>query len=76
MYLTQLANTWIIANPICSNTLLCISKVSQLEGNIKTIHIYKKLNKSISVEIEIILGNAHKVWISYKDWKSYLVKKY
>ena len=67
--LAQLAIAWVIANPDCSTTILGASKVSQLEETVKAVEIYKKLDKDILKEIEVILGNVPKGEIDYRDWQ-------
>ena len=52
--LTQLAISWIIANPDISCCILAGSKASQFEETLKAVEFYKKLDKEILKEIEEI----------------------
>ena len=54
--------------PDCSTTILGASRVSHLEENVKSVEIYKKLDKEIFTEIKKILGNVPKSEIDYRDW--------
>ena len=67
--LTQLAISWIIANPDISCCILAGSKASQFEETLKAVDFYKKLDKEILTEIEKILQNAPEGEIDFRDWK-------
>ena len=67
--MAQLCLAWVISNPDCSTTILGASRLSQLEENIKSVELYKKLDKDTLIEIEKILGNVPKGEIDYRDWK-------
>ena len=67
--LTQLAISWIIANPDISCCILAGSKASQFEETLKAVEFYKKLDKEILKEIEEILQNAPEGEIDFRDWK-------
>ena len=67
--LTQLAISWIIANPDISCCILAGSKASQFEETLKAVEFYKKLDKEILTEIEKILQNAPEGEIDFRDWK-------
>ena len=67
--LAQLAIAWVVANPDCSTTILGASRIQQLEETVKSVEIYKKMDKGIMKEIEEILNNVPKGEIDYRDWK-------
>ena len=67
--LTQLAISWVIANPDVSVCLLGASKASQLEETLKAVEIYKKLTPEILLEIEEILQNAPEGETDFRTWK-------
>ena len=67
--LTQLAISWIIANPDISCCILAGSKASQFEETLKAVEFYKKLDKEILKEIEEILQNAPEGEMDFRDWK-------
>ena len=67
--LTQLAISWVIANPDISCCILAGSKASQFEETLKAVEFYKKLDKEILKEIEEILQNAPEGEMDFRDWK-------
>ena len=69
--LTQLAISWVILNPDVSTCMLGASKSSQLEETLKAVEIYKKMDKTISLEIEQILNNAPEGEMDFRDWIQY-----
>ena len=69
--LTQLAISWVILNPDVSTCMLGASKSSQLEETLKAVEIYKKIDKTISLEIEQILNNAPEGEMDFRDWIQY-----
>ena len=58
--LTQLIIAWVIKNEDISTAILGAMKPEQLIENIKSLEVYKKLNKDILEEIEGIMKNAPK----------------
>jgi len=56
--LAQLSIAWIIKNKDVSTCILGAKKKEQIEENIKSLDVYKQLNKDILEEIEKILKNV------------------
>jgi aryl-alcohol dehydrogenase-like predicted oxidoreductase len=63
--LAQLSIAWIIKNNDISTCILGAMKKEQIEENIISLEVYKKLNKEILEEIENIMKNAPIAEIDY-----------
>jgi len=67
----QLAYAWVLKNPNVSVCLLGASKVSQLEENLKSLEVSKKITPEIYERIEKALGNVPAKSINFKAWKPF-----
>jgi len=67
--LASLAIAWVIKNPDVSTCLLGVSKLEQLEDNLKALDILPLLTKELEEEIEKILGNTPAPDFNWRDFK-------
>jgi len=73
--LAQLCITWIISNPDINCCLFGASKSSKIEDNVKSLDIYKKIDKETFIEIEKIMDNAPKGEMDYLIFTQYPSRK-
>jgi len=66
--LASFAIAWVIKNPDVSTCLLGVSKIEQLEDNLKALDILPKLTKEVEEEIEKILNNTPSPDFNWRDF--------
>lgn len=62
----QLALAWILASSDVSTVLLGISKLEQLDENVKALEIYAKWDKDLEFKIETMLKNGPDPRVDYR----------
>ena len=69
--LSQLALAWVIYNKDVTCALMGATSITQLEENLKSIEIYKKLTPEILEIIEKLLENKPERKMNWKTWQTF-----
>eukprot|EP01016_Furgasonia_blochmanni_P052287 TRINITY_DN8322_c0_g1_i1.p1 TRINITY_DN8322_c0_g1~~TRINITY_DN8322_c0_g1_i1.p1 ORF type:complete len:389 (-),score=100.24 TRINITY_DN8322_c0_g1_i1:84-1250(-) len=67
--MAQLCLCWILKNQDVSSVLLGVSRVSQLDENIKAVELYKTLGKEVYEKVEEIVGTRPTYPLNCRTWK-------
>jgi len=67
--LAQLALAWVLKNKDVSTAIFGVSKVQQIDDNVKAVSIYRKITPELEEKIEQILGNSPDPAINFRTWK-------
>lgn len=67
----QLALAWVIYNKDVSTAIFGVSRISQIDDNIKALEIYKKLSKETLDRIETIFETRPETPVNYKTWQPF-----
>ena len=67
--LAQLALAWVLKNKDVSTAIFGVSRVQQVDDNVKAIQVYKKITPEIEERIDHILGNKPEASINFRTWE-------
>ncbi len=62
----QLALAWCLASQDVSTLILGISKIEQLDENVKALELYQKWNRSLETKIEDLLQNPVEPTVDFR----------